>query len=169
VVLDHPPIQQTDARQFDARWFQIAKRGRVFRQARIRKVLDAPRRRGKAESLVISPSDHAAIMRATAGYTACRRRESSAPQTRAKRKPRSTGAAVGRGSAWGMRLVGAAQGLWRAGRKARMTELHDIHVIHRTVSTGNLKVTEGAGPGSGPVCLWQDHWLEPGRFRRTFA
>src|SRR5450759_5311685 len=59
------------------------------------------------------------------------------------KKPRSTGGPFERGLSWGCGLLWAPRDDYGDRRKARMTELHDIHVIHRTVSTGNLKVTEG--------------------------
>jgi hypothetical protein len=43
------------------------------------------------------------------------------------------------GSAWGSGLGGRRGRIIGPPRKARMTELHDIHVIHRTVSTGKLE------------------------------
>jgi len=47
-------------------------------------------------------------------------------------------------------VVDAAERLWWLPRKARMTELHAIPVIHSTVSTGNLKVNRERRPGSVP-------------------
>jgi hypothetical protein len=44
------------------------------------------------------------------------------------------------GLSLGVRLGGSREMIIGPPRKARMTELHDIHVIHRTLSTGNLKV-----------------------------
>jgi hypothetical protein len=56
-------------------------------------------------------------------------------------------------------LGGAACGIrgkiMATAARPRVTELNDIPVIHRTVSTGNLKVTEGGAGADASAAGWR--------------